>query len=118
LSIAGSGEFHAIISVAAYVPVGSIQKGKELVGKGVGGGGTQCAGCHGPALAGVGGIPALAGRSPSYAVRQLYDFKSGARAGHGSEMMKPVVEKITLQEMIALAAYAASLPPDGALQGK
>jgi len=63
----------------AYVPVGSIQKGKELVAKGVGGGGTQCAGCHGPGLAGVGGIPAIAGRSPSYAVRQMYDFKSGAR---------------------------------------
>ena len=98
----------------AYVPVGSIQKGKELVAKGVGGGGTQCAGCHGPTLAGVGAIPAIAGRSPSYAVRQLYDFKSSARAGSASELMKPVVEKMTPEDMIALAAYAASLPPGGA----
>jgi cytochrome c553 len=102
----------------AYVPVGSIQKGKELVAKGVGGGGTQCAGCHGPDLAGVGGIPAIAGRSPSYAVRQMYDFKSGARAGGGSELMKPVVEKMTLEDMVALAAYAASLPPDGVSASK
>jgi cytochrome c553 len=98
----------------AYVPIGSIQKGKELVAKGVGGGGTQCAGCHGPTLAGVGAIPAIAGRSPSYAVRQFTDFKSGARAGSASELMKPVVEKMTPEDMIALAAYAASLPPDGA----
>jgi cytochrome c553 len=102
----------------AYVPVGSIQKGKDLVAKGVGGGGTQCAGCHGPTLGGVGDIPAIAGRSPSYAVRQLHDFKSGARAGSGSELMKPVVEKMTLDDMIALAAYAASLPPDGAPPNK
>jgi len=97
----------------AYVPVGSIEKGKELVAKGVGGGGTQCAGCHGPGLGGVGDIPAIAGRSPSYTVRQLTDLKSGARAGGGSELMKPVVEKMTLEDMVALAAYAASLPPDG-----
>jgi cytochrome c553 len=102
----------------AYVPVGSIQKGKDLAAKGVGGGGTQCAGCHGPTLGGVGGIPAIAGRSPSYAVRQFYDFKSGARAGAGSELMKPVVEKMTLEQMVALAAYAASLPPDGVSANK
>jgi cytochrome c553 len=102
----------------AYVPVGSIQRGKDLVAKGVGGGGTQCAGCHGPGLGGVGDIPPIAGRSPSYAVRQFHDFKSGARAGAGSELMKPVVEKMTLDDMIALAAYAASLPPDGSLPNK
>src|ERR1700682_847744 len=102
----------------AYVPVGSIQKGKDLAAKGVAGSGTQCAGCHGPTLGGVGGIPAIAGRSPSYAVRQLYDFKSGARAGSGSELMKPVVEKMTSEDMVALAAYAASLPPDGASANK
>jgi cytochrome c553 len=99
----------------AYVPLGSVQKGRELVARGVGGGGTQCAGCHGPGLGGGSGIPGIAGRSPSYAVRQLTDFKSGARAGSASELMKPVVEKMTTEDMIALAAYAASLPPDGGL---
>ena len=97
----------------AYVPVGSIKRGRELVARGVNGGGTQCAGCHGPGLGGVGDIPAIAGRSPSYTVRQLHDFKSGARAGSASELMKAVVEKLTTDDMIALSAYAASLPPDG-----
>jgi cytochrome c553 len=78
-----------------------------------GGGGktVQCGICHGPALKGLGPIPGIAGRSPSYLVRQLYDIKHGARAGIGSALMKQVVDGLTLDDMVALAAYAASLPP-------
>jgi cytochrome c553 len=94
----------------AYVPVGSVAKGRVLV---AGGGGktVQCGICHGPALKGLGPIPGIAGRSPSYLVRQLYDIKHGARAGIGSALMKQVVDGLTLDDMVALAAYAASLPP-------
>ena len=56
-------------------------------------------------------MPRLAGRSPSYLVRQLYDFQHGVRTGPWSALMKPTVEKLTLDDMIDLAAYAASLPP-------
>jgi cytochrome c553 len=59
----------------------------------------------------LGAIPGIAGRSPSYLVRQLYDLKHGARAGLGSALMKPAVEKLTIDDMISLAAYAASLEP-------
>jgi cytochrome c553 len=58
-------------------------------------------------------VPGIAGRSPSYLVRQLYDFKHGARAGDGSVLMKPVVQNMTPDDMLALAAYAASLPVEG-----
>jgi cytochrome c553 len=94
----------------AYVPVGSVAKGRVLV---AGGGGrtVQCGICHGPGLKGLGPIPGIAGRSPSYLVRQLYDIKHGARAGIGSALMKQVVDGLTVDDMIALAAYAASLPP-------
>lgn len=95
----------------AYVPDGSVQKGKELAVTGGQGRTVQCAICHGPDLKGLGPIPGIAGRSPSYLVRQLYDFQHGARAGIGSALMKPTVEKLTLEDMIALAAYATSLPP-------
>ena len=95
----------------AYVPVGSIQKGKALVADGGRGKTVQCGICHGPDLKGLGPIPGIAGRSPSYIVRQLYDFKHGARAGIGSALMKPAVEKLTVEDMINLAAYAASLAP-------
>jgi cytochrome c553 len=95
----------------AYVPVGSIRQGEELAAKGTAGAATRCALCHGPGLDGVADVPGIAGRSPSYIVRQLYDLKHGARAGSGSELMKPVVEAMTTDDMLALAAYAASLAP-------
>jgi cytochrome c553 len=62
-------------------------------------------------MKGIGPIPPIAGRSPSYLVRQLYDFQTGARAGISSALMKPSVEKLTVEDMIALAAYASSLSP-------
>ena len=62
-------------------------------------------------LKGVGPIPGIAGRSPSYVVRQLYDFKQSTRAGISSALMKPTVEKLSEDDMIALAAYLASLKP-------
>jgi cytochrome c553 len=95
----------------AYVPVGSIRKGRALATDGGGGTTVQCGTCHGPDLKGLGPIPGIAGRSPSYFVRQLYDFQHGARAGAGSALMKPTVEKLTASDMLSLAAYAASLRP-------
>jgi cytochrome c553 len=95
----------------AYVPIGSVKKGEMLAAKGAAGLATQCPTCHGAGLTGTGDVPGLAGRSPSYIVRQLYDFKHGARTGSGSELMKPVADSLTLEDMINLAAYAASLPP-------
>ena len=95
----------------AYVPVGSIRKGRALAAGGRGGTAVQCGTCHGPDLKGLGPIPGIAGRSPSYFVRQLYDFQHGARAGAGSALMKPTVEKLSVDDMLSLAAYAASLRP-------
>jgi cytochrome c553 len=95
----------------AYVPAGSVEKGKALASTGGAGRTVQCAICHGPDLKGLGPIPGIAGRSPSYVVRQLYDFKHGTRAGLASALMKPTVEKLTLEDMVILAAYAASLAP-------
>jgi cytochrome c553 len=93
----------------AYVPVGSIQKGRALAASGDAG--VQCAACHGPDLRGTATAPGIAARSPTYMFRQLYDFKSGARKGANSELMKAAVAKLSIEDMIALAAYAASLMP-------
>jgi cytochrome c553 len=94
----------------AYVPKASIERGKTLATTGAGIT-TPCTICHGPDLKGVASIPAIAGRSPSYLVRQLYDFQQHARAGSAAALMAPVVEKLSSDDMIALAAYAASLTP-------
>jgi cytochrome c553 len=91
--------------------VGSVQKGQALAASGGGGKTIQCAICHGPDLKGLGPIPGIAGRSTNYIVRQLYDFKHGSRAGIGSALMKPAVEKLAVEDMLALAAYLASLAP-------
>jgi cytochrome c553 len=93
----------------AYVPVGSIAKGETLAKAGVSG--PPCATCHGPDLRGIGPIPRIAGRSPAYIMRQLYDFQHGIRAGEWSALMAPSVEKLTTEDMIALAAYIGSLDP-------
>ena len=95
----------------AYVPPGSIEKGRALTLTGGEGKTVQCGTCHGPDLKGLGATPGIAGRSPSYSVRQLYDFKYGTRAGTGAALMTASVEKLTVEDMIALAAYAASLAP-------
>lgn len=95
----------------AYVPIGSIVKGEVLVKSGGAGKTIQCGTCHGPDLKGLGLVPGIAGRSPSYNVRQLYDYKSGARAGVGSAQMKEVVTKLSVDDMVSIAGYLAGQAP-------
>ena len=94
----------------AYVPVGSVEKGRALATTGAGKT-TACATCHGADLRGLGPVPGLAGRSPSYIVRQLYDMQHGARKGLWTELMLPVVAHLSEEDLVALAAYTASLAP-------
>ena len=93
----------------AYVPRGSIGRGKELVTSGGAGKTIACATCHGNGLVGVGNIPLLAGRSPSYIFRQLYDIKVGLRMGTATALMKAPVANLTETDMVSIAAYIASL---------
>jgi len=44
-------------------------------------------------------------------VRQMYDMQAGARNGAWTPLMSKVVAKLTEDEMLAIAAYAASLKP-------
>jgi cytochrome c553 len=95
----------------AYVPVGSIAKGEALVKTGGGGRTMACGTCHGADLKGLGPVPPLAGRSPSYTVRQMFDLQQGVRKGPWSALMKAAVERLTVDDMIAIAAYTASREP-------
>jgi cytochrome c553 len=108
----------------AYVPVGSIKKGKDLVTMGgmkivgntiVQGKTTACTTCHGLDLMGVADVPPIAGRSPSYLVRQLWDMQQGTRNGASAQLMKIVVANLTEDDMVAIAAYVSSrIPPPAA----
>jgi cytochrome c553 len=93
----------------AYVPTGSIARGKALASA-VGGKTLQCAICHGPALHGVGNIPRIAGQHPIFIVRQMYAFKNGNNNGPEAQLMKAVVANLTDKDIIDLAAYVGSLP--------
>jgi cytochrome c553 len=96
----------------AYVPTGSIKRGELLAKTGGAGKTLPCTTCHGEGLKGVGDMfPPLAGRSPTATARQLYDFKSGTRDGRYAPIMKPVVARLTDQDIVDLTAYIASLQP-------
>jgi cytochrome c553 len=100
----------AMSGFVAYVPPGSIKKGESLVKTG-GGKTIACGTCHGSDLKGLGPVPPLAGRSPSYTIRQLFDLQTGVRKGPWSALMKSAVEKLTIDDMIAIAAYTSSREP-------
>jgi cytochrome c553 len=97
------------LGFVAYVPKGSIAKGKKLVASG--NGAFPCASCHGADLKGSGDVPGLAGRSPSEIVRQLYDIQHGTRTGAAVDPMKPEVASMTDENRVDIAAYLASLKP-------
>ena len=98
----------------AYVPPGSLKKGQDLVENGVtasGGKVTPCTACHGLDLRGLGPVPRLAGRSPSYIARQLYDIQHGNRTGSWIPLMAAVVANLGPDDLLTASAYLASLEP-------
>ncbi len=94
----------------AYVPMGSLKKGDNIVNTG-GGKTMSCTLCHGFDLKGIGDTPPIIGRSPTYIFRQINDVKRGARNGSTSVRMKTIVEKLDEGDMIGIAAYLASKKP-------
>ncbi len=100
------------VGYTAYVPVGSIGRGANLAG-GDGKARQACVTCHGVGLRGGPIGPPIAGRSPTSLFRQLYAFQLGTRGGVSATLMKPVVTGLSYGDMLALAAYAGSLPSSG-----
>jgi cytochrome c553 len=95
----------------AYVPRGSLARGRALAAGDPRHGVKGCTSCHGPDLRGVQLVPPIAGRSPSYLLRQLIGFRTGARNGATSAPMHDVVATMSIQDMVAAAAYAGSRAP-------
>ena len=104
----------------AYVPPGSLDKGKDLVTTGgmrivgnsiVQGRTTPCVTCHGLDLMGVADVPPIAGRSPSYIARQMWDIQQGARNGAAVQLMKQAIVNLTEEDLVAIAAYVSSRRP-------
>ena len=108
----------------AYVPPGSIEKGRDLVTTGgmrivgneiVQGKTTPCVTCHGLDLMGVADVPPIAGRSPSYLARQVWDIQQGTRNGASVQLMKQAIVNLNAEDLVSIAAYVSSrVPPRAA----
>jgi cytochrome c553 len=105
------------VGFVAYVPPGSIAKGEDLVTTGgmrvvgntiIQGKTTPCVTCHGLDLMGVADVPPIAGRSPSYIVRQVWDIQQGTRKGEAVQLMKMAVSQLTPEDLVSVAAYVSS----------
>ncbi|TYK66545.1 c-type cytochrome [Colwellia echini] len=67
-----------------------------------------CSACHGPTGVSASGMfPNLAGQNDAYIIKQLTDFKSGAR---NDAMMAPMAANLSDEDMADLAAHFSSLP--------
>jgi len=95
----------------AYVPQGSIEKGKQLAETGANGKTVQCAICHGPDYRGIGNVPRLAGRAPYYMVRQLADMRAGNRKGKAMALMVQVASNLSDEDIVNLVSYMSSREP-------
>jgi cytochrome c553 len=105
------------VGFVAYVPPGSVEKGKDLVTTGgmrvvgntiIQGTTTPCVTCHGLDLMGVADVPPIAGRSPSYIVRQMWDIQQGTRNGAAVQLMKMAIARLTSDDLVSVAAYVSS----------
>ncbi len=91
--------FIALGSISA-VQAADVNAGKEKAG--------ACSACHGPTGVSASPMfPNLAGQNDAYVIKQLKDFKSGARA---NAMMAPMAANLSDADMADIAAYFASLP--------
>jgi cytochrome c553 len=103
------------VGFVAYVPPGSIARGARIAAHGTEGA-QPCESCHGAKLEGAdlpgtGIAPPLAGRSPTYLVKELILFHEGERTNPAAVPMRAEASALTVPEMIDVAAYAASRQP-------
>ncbi|GHA20162.1 c-type cytochrome [Oceanisphaera arctica] len=70
----------------------------------------SCVACHGPEGVGVGeSFPRLAGQHADYIESQLKAWQAGTRSGDTHGLMASVANKLTAEEITAVASYFASV---------
>lgn len=90
---------------APYVAGQKVYRGGDTV-TGV----PACAACHGPTGAGIPAqYPRLGGQHADYILAQLKAFRSGERANDAGKVMRTIANKMSDQEMQAVANYASGL---------
>jgi cytochrome c553 len=100
------------VSQAATFDESKLAAGREIYkGGNLQTGVPACQACHGPAGGGVAGIgfPQLGGQYVEYTLAQLKAFKDGSRTNDDKKLMRLIVEKLSEEDMTAVANYIASL---------
>lgn len=109
-----------MVSLAAFFAQKTIKPGSAKLpydlgeklyrGGNAGTGVPACAACHGPTGAGIPTqFPRLGGQHGEYILAQLKAFRSGDRANDAGKMMRTIANKMSDQEMQAVANYIAGL---------
>lgn len=68
-----------------------------------------CLGCHQEGAAGNERYPRIAGQHSAYTTAQMSAFKTGARTNDRARVMRAVAERMSEQEIAAVAEYLAGL---------
>ncbi|MEX0732515.1 MAG: cytochrome c4 [Aquisalimonadaceae bacterium] len=70
-----------------------------------------CIACHGPAGGGMAaaGFPRIGGQHATYTAQQLQQYRSGDRSTDGNRMMRAIAEKLSDEEIEAVASYISGL---------
>lgn len=77
-----------------------------------------CQACHGENGAKpIAGSPVLAGQSSVYLLRQMNEIASGIRSSNPVKVMKPVIDKTSPDDRIALADWLAGQKPAEPMAG-
>jgi cytochrome c553 len=88
-----------------YVHAEDMALGEKVAAEG------KCDTCHGAGFKGKGDVPRLANQHSVYLIRQLKDMQTGARKDKNVAIMKPIVDKMSDKEIVAVSAYLASKMP-------
>ena len=110
-----AGSFYASLprpqSPSAPADAGMMARGENLSINGAWDRGLPaCFKCHAPGGTGVApSFPPIAGQHVGYTISQLQAWKNGTRTNDPLQLMKTVAEKLTDDDMRAVAAYLASL---------
>ncbi len=87
----------AVVAFSAFAHEGAHAqdpRGRDL--------GLSCTGCHGTNGRSASGMPNIAGLDQAYIVKQMNDFKSGARA---ASVMHQIAKGYNDEQIALLAAY-------------
>jgi cytochrome c553 len=79
-----------------------VEKGKKVAEE------AQCAACHQPGFKGLNEFPRIARQKHTYIIKQLKDYRDGARTNDDG-VMSATVKNLTDEQIEALGHYLASL---------